>query len=237
VGTAKRERQKANRKLRLEELAKEARKQKSKRVFVRIGAVVAAVVVLVGAISLFGGDDSETAATTTTSTSVVVDTLPTSTVPGLTDFGPVPAKPAVSLPAELPTELHVTELRAGSGTATVNGDIVYVHYVGVRSGDGAEFDNSYDRGEPIQVTIGAGGVIPGWDQGLVDLQIGGMYQFDIPSDLAYGDDADPAVAGPLTFVVEVVGIVHADGTVSTLPAGTTDTVADTSPVTEAPATT
>ena len=71
MGTAKRERQKANRQLRLEELAKQARKEKSKRFGFRIALGIAAVVALVGAIYLLGGGDDDksvSAATTTTIT-------------------------------------------------------------------------------------------------------------------------------------------------------------------------
>src|SRR5258706_15351932 len=73
------------------------------------------------------------------------------------------AKPTVKLPSTTPTKLVVTDLTEGTGTAAVTGDTVVVHYVGVRSADGAEFDNSYDRGKPFSVTIGVGQVIKGWD--------------------------------------------------------------------------
>ncbi|MFZ2442089.1 MAG: hypothetical protein WAW51_06995, partial [Ilumatobacteraceae bacterium] len=120
MGTAKRERQKANRQLRLEELAKQARKEKSKRFGFRIALGIAAVVALVGAIYLLGGGDDDksvSAATTTT----IASTTPT---------GSVPPKPVVSIPAELPTELKVTTLTEGTGVAAQVGDTIEAHYVG-----------------------------------------------------------------------------------------------------------
>ena len=81
-------------------------------------------------------------------------------------------KPEVEIPAEIPTELKVTVLEEGTGPAAQNGDTVVVAYVGVRSSDGVEFDNSYDRGEPLPVVLGSGGVIQGWEQGLVGAQAG-----------------------------------------------------------------
>ena len=51
-----------------------------------------------------------------------------------------------------------------------------MHYLGVRSDDGTEFDNSYERGEPISITVGQESLIPGWNQGLVGVQAGGQYQ-------------------------------------------------------------
>src|SRR6478752_1189985 len=72
-------------------------------------------------------------------------------------------KPEVKLPDPLPTELVVTDITEGTGDAAVSGDTLVVHYVGVRSADGTEFDNSYDDGKPFSVTIGVGQVIKGWD--------------------------------------------------------------------------
>ncbi len=195
MGTAKRERQKANRQLRLQELAQQARREKTRRVGLRIGLVVAAVVALVGIAVWLGGDDSDETASSTTTTTTVAGS----------DY----EKPEVTPPAELPTELVVTELIEGEGDISVVGDTVQVHYVGVLSADGTEFDNSYDRGSPLEVTIGSGMVIQGWEQGLIGLQAGGRYQLDIPADLAYGDTGSGSVIKPgdaITFVVDIVSI-------------------------------
>ncbi len=120
------------------------------------------------------------------------------------------AKPEVKIPDTLPTELVVTDLTVGTGPAAKVGDSVVVHYVGVRSADGTEFDNSYDRGEPFEVLLGAGKVIQGWDQGLVGVQQGGRRQLDIPAELAYGDQGSGDVIKPgdaLSFVVDVVVVL------------------------------
>jgi len=121
-----------------------------------------------------------------------------------------PDKPEVELPAELPTELERTVIVAGTGGAAVAGDTVIVDYVGVRSEDGVEFDNSYDRGEPFPVTLGSGSVIQGWEDGLVGAQTGEQVQLDIPSDLAYGETARGEIIGEnesLTFVIDVRAVV------------------------------
>jgi peptidylprolyl isomerase len=218
VGTAKRERQKANRQLRLEELAKEARKEKSKKVGLRVTLAVVAVVALVGAVYLFSGDDD---ASTTTSTSSTVAAGATTTVDPNAPTTTVPPKPEVSVPGANVDELKVTVLREGTGTGAVAGDTISVHYVGVLSTDGTEFDNSYDRGEPITIVLGAGQVIEGWDQGLVGAKVGSQLQLDIPADLAYGDtgQGDIPPGASITFVVDVMEIV---------PAATTDTATVTS---------
>ena len=105
----------------------------------------------------------------------------------------------------------ITDLTEGTGQAAVSGDTLIVHYVGVRSVDGAEFDNNFDTGEPFSVTVGVKQVIKGWDEGLIGMKQGGRRQLDIPADLAYGDQPPSTeVIQPgdaLTFVVDLVGII------------------------------
>jgi peptidylprolyl isomerase len=72
------------------------------------------------------------------------------------------------------------------------------------------FDSSYLRGIPFDFVLGRGGVIAGWDQGLIGMQAGSVVKLDVPSDLAYGnappsDDIQPGDA--LTFMVEVRAVV------------------------------
>jgi peptidylprolyl isomerase len=121
-----------------------------------------------------------------------------------------PAKPEVEIPDEIPEELQVTVLEEGTGPEAQAGDTVLVDYVGVRSADGVEFDNSYDRFQPFSVVLGEGRVIAGWDQGLVGAQAGSRLQLDIPSDLAYGPDGSGEIIGPdeaLTFIIDVRAVV------------------------------
>ena len=127
------------------------------------------------------------------------------------DAGTLPLqKPDVMLPAELPVELQVTSLIAGTDSLAEAGDTLEVHYLGYLSGSGEEFDNSYDSGAPLVVTLGQGMVIDGWDQGLIGVQVGGRYQIDIPADMAYGDSGeDGRPAGPLTFIVDIIAITPA----------------------------
>jgi peptidylprolyl isomerase len=121
-----------------------------------------------------------------------------------------PDKPDVAIPDEIPEELEITVLSEGTGPAAVEGDTVIVDYIGVRSSDGVEFDNSYDRFEPFPVSLGTGSVIKGWEDGLVGAQTGAQLQLDIPSDLAYGAEARSEVIGEneaLTFVIDVRAVI------------------------------
>ena len=208
MGTAKRERQKANRQSRLEELAKQARKDKTKRVGLRIFLLIGAVVVLVGGFALFGGDDS---GSTTSTTSTTVAGEVTTTLDPNAPTTTTPPKPEISIPSAPVTELKVTTVTEGTGVGAVVGDTVEVHYLGYTSVDGVEFDNSYDRGAPLPVVLGTGSVIQGWDQGLVGLKVGGRYQLDIPSELAYGPDAaaQGRPAGALSFIVDIMSVTPA----------------------------
>jgi FKBP-type peptidyl-prolyl cis-trans isomerase len=122
-----------------------------------------------------------------------------------------PDKPEVEVPAEIPTELQVTVIEEGTGPEAADGDTVVVDYVGVRTRDGVEFDNSYDRFEPFPVVLGQGGVIAGWEQGLVGVQTGMRVRLDIPSDLAYGPTARGDIIGEneaLTFLIDVRAVIQ-----------------------------
>jgi FKBP-type peptidyl-prolyl cis-trans isomerase len=159
------------------------------------------------------GDDSTSgnASDTTSDGTAAAETAASCPAPPETTTT-VPAaaqKPDVQIPATTPTELVITDLVEGTGEPAKDGDTISVNYVGVRSATGEEFDNSYDRGTPFTFVLGRGGVIKGWDQGLVGMKAGGRRQLDIPAELAYGDSpqGDVIQAGDaLTFVVEAVSI-------------------------------
>lgn len=151
-----------------------------------------------------GGDTTENAADDST------DGSPSDTTDDSTPADPGSDKPAVDFPGGEVSELVVTVLEEGSGPEAASGDTVVVDYVGVRSLDGVEFDNSYDRGEPFNVTLGSGGVIEGWDEGLLGAQAGSRLQLDIPSDLAYGETARDEIIREnedLTFVIDVRAVI------------------------------
>ncbi len=164
-----------------------------------------AILIPVAALGLLASCGDSTATSSTSDATTIAGTAaPTSVANAL-------PKPPVELPATLPTELVITDLTAGTGPAAAAGDKVVVHYVGVRSADGTEFDNSYDRGTPFEVApLGTASVIDGWNQGLIGVKQGGRRQLDIPAGLAYGDSprGDVIKAGDaLTFVLDVVVVI------------------------------
>jgi peptidylprolyl isomerase len=74
---------------------------------------------------------------------------------------------------------------------------------------GTEFDNSYDRGQPFEFQLGAGGVIPGWDEGVQGMKVGGRRQLVIPPQLGYGAQGSPPDIPPnstLVFVIDLLSV-------------------------------
>jgi peptidylprolyl isomerase len=78
-----------------------------------------------------------------------------------------------------------------------------VHYVGVRFSSGEQFDASWDRGEPLEFPLR--GLIPGWQQGIPGMRVGGRRELVIPPDLAYGQTGSHDLAGEtLIFVIDLL---------------------------------
>jgi len=91
-------------------------------------------------------------------------------------------------------------------TDLVAGDVVKVHYEGTLLMTGEKFDASYDRGQPIEIPIGVGQVIKGWDEGIMLIGRGGNGYLYIPSNLGYGAQGSQGAIPPnamLVFKVEV----------------------------------
>lgn len=108
-----------------------------------------------------------------------------------------------------PKELEVEDLETGEGAEAASGDQLTVDYVGVLFKNGEEFDESYSQPEPFTFTLGEGGVIRGWDEGLEGMQVGGRRQLTIPPDLAYGAQGSPPDIPPdatLVFVIDLLAI-------------------------------
>lgn len=119
-------------------------------------------------------------------------------------------KPKVEKPSGAPPKQLVTkDLEEGSGPEAKSGDAVTVQYVGVNYKTGKEFDASWDRGEPFTFTLGAGEVIPGWDQGVEGMKVGGRRELVIPPELGYGPAGAPPAIPPnetLVFVVDLEAV-------------------------------
>jgi peptidylprolyl isomerase len=128
------------------------------------------------------------------------------------DFG---QKPTVTHRDGDPEKTLVTDvLKEGDGPVVKKGELLTANYLGQIWRDGKVFDNSYDRGAPASFPIGVGGVISGWDEGLVGKKIGSRVLLSIPSDKGYKEQGNEqsGIKGDdtLIFVVDLVGAAAND---------------------------
>ena len=108
---------------------------------------------------------------------------------------------------EVTEGLTYEELECGDGDEAKSGDTVSVHYTG-KLEDGTEFDSSVGRA-PFSFTIGTGGVIEGWEQGVPGMRVGGRRELTIAPELGYGDSGAGGVIPPgatLIFEIELLEI-------------------------------
>ena len=101
------------------------------------------------------------------------------------------------------------DLKVGSGRAVKKGDRISVHYTG-KFLNGKVFDSSIPRKEAFEFTVGAGEVITGWDEGVVDMKIGGKRRLILPPNLAYGPGGNGTIPpdSVLDFDIELLKILN-----------------------------
>ncbi len=94
-----------------------------------------------------------------------------------------------------------------TGATAVTGDVVTVHYIGTFT-NGTKFDSSYDRGQPYTFPVNTGAVIPGFDQAVLGMKVGGKRRVTIPPSLAYGSAGQGTIPpnATLKFDIDLVSI-------------------------------
>ena len=119
---------------------------------------------------------------------------------------------------ELPKDvkkLIIQDIIPGTGKVATKGKSIKVNYTGwlydpsSSMGRGKQFDSSQGR-EPFSFKLGAGDVIKGWDEGFIDMKVGGKRKLIIPSDLGYGANGAGSVIPPnasLMFEVELIDVL------------------------------
>ena len=113
------------------------------------------------------------------------------------------------------TTLMKQDVKVGTGAEATPGRNVQVHYTGWLYDEGRadhkgrKFDSSRDRNDPFTFRLGGGEVIPGWDQGVAGMRVGGQRTLTIPPDLGYGSQGAGGVIPPnatLVFDVELLAV-------------------------------
>jgi FKBP-type peptidyl-prolyl cis-trans isomerase FkpA len=116
-----------------------------------------------------------------------------------------PPRPVVSAAPEVPepADLIKEDLTVGTGAEAKDGDKVKVNYTGRLLKTNFMFDTSVGK-KPFDFQLGKGGVIKGWDIGVVGMKVGGKRKLTIPSKLGYGDSGSPPkIPGKATLVFDV----------------------------------
>ena len=130
------------------------------------------------------------------------------------EAAPAPASASTPATGTVAMPLTKTDLTPGTGAEIKSGQNALVHYTGwlydaaAPENKGKQFDSSVG-GEPFDFPLGGGRVIPGWDQGVVGMKVGGKRRLVIPPELAYGNGGAGGVSPPgatLVFDVELVEI-------------------------------
>jgi FKBP-type peptidyl-prolyl cis-trans isomerase len=132
--------------------------------------------------------------------------------PGTDDFNTCNTISAVTYP----DGLKVGDISVGTGDVAKSGENASVQYTGWLQSNGTSFDSSRQAGRtPFTFQIGAGQVIPGWEEGTLGMKVGGKRCLRIPAPLAYGTQGrtDPqtgAVTIPpnatLVFAIELLSL-------------------------------
>jgi peptidylprolyl isomerase len=153
-------------------------------------------------------------ATADTTAVASASTTSTSTTATSTSSTPLPAalssKPKVVPPSgPPPKQLVVKDLIKGTGPAATASSTVNVQYVGILYKGGTQFDASWNDGSGQPVSLPLTGVIPGWQQGIPGMKVGGRRELIIPSALGYGAKGSPPkipANAALVFVIDLHGV-------------------------------
>lgn len=169
-----------------------------------IGLVAAAAI----ATAACGSDTDSSGTTSTTSAAAGAPTASKGrecTADDVKVSGGYGDAPEITIPdsCDPPKTLIVKDLVAGNGPGAVAGQPLTMNYALVTWSDKQTLDSSFKRGKPFQLTLGAGQVIEGWDQGLTGVQQGARRLLIVPPNLGYGEGGNGVAPNEtLVFVTD-----------------------------------
>ena len=154
-----------------------------------------------------GSDLTANQSTASPTASPQITFNPSTTKVVTTDMSiPLSATPSANINLN---DLNIIISKQGEGEGAKDGDTLTVHYVGSLA-DGTKFDSSLDRQQPITITLGAGQVIKGWDEGLKGMKVNEVRKLVIPPHLGYGSQGAGNGAIPpnsvLVFEIQLLKI-------------------------------
>lgn len=117
--------------------------------------------------------------------------------------------PVITMPkTPAPTKLVVQTLIKGDGAVVKKGQTISASYVGAVYGTGKVFDSSFTSGNKLEVPIGVGGLVPGFDKGIVGQTVGSRVLLVLPPAEGYGaaGNAQAGIKGTdtIVFVVDIL---------------------------------
>ena len=182
------------------------RRAHRRRRLTTLGVIVGATAIITLVVLFAGGDDGEDVATDD-STTIPTAVGSAAGKPCVAVADPLPAG-APAVPVDVgppPTALVIRDLVVGDGPEIAASSSPQLHYIGVSCSTGRIFDSSYSRSQTSNLPLG--GYIPGWQQGVPGMKVGGQRLLGIPPELSYGADGRPPLIAPdetLWFLVEAV---------------------------------
>ena len=141
---------------------------------------------------------------------------PSASAPPVVEVAPTPVITIEPIAAQPPPDFEETDkpvettasglmyidLEEGTGPMPASGQTVAVQYTGWLV-NGTRFDSSWERGTPLTFPIGSGKVIPGWEEGVSTMRVGGKRRLIIPPNLAYGSAGNGPIPPNATIVFDV----------------------------------
>jgi len=113
----------------------------------------------------------------------------------LGDFSPVAKVDSVSF----------TDSKVGDGVEIKKGDTITFDYTGALAANGKIFQSSLDTGQPITYSLDQ--LIPGWQEGIPGMKVGGTRRLMIPAAQGYGSAEQPGIPANSDLVFDIT--VHA----------------------------
>lgn len=121
-----------------------------------------------------------------------------------------PAKPAWPEVVISNSGLRYRDTKVGPGDEVRVGDSVTIHYKGWLDNGKVFGKTKKTGGKPMTFRVGEGEVIPGWDEGLVGMHVGGIRELTIPPSLGYGDRAYGKIPANSTLHMRIF-VIKVDG--------------------------